>query len=75
MICDGRSNEGTICERVMGHEGCHEGFVDGDSRRWWEPDPGVYEAAELGEWRPSSGSVLRIPTKDGRIVVMESDTP
>jgi len=35
MWCGARSAQGTICERERGHGGCHEAFVEGDSRRWW----------------------------------------
>lgn len=72
MKCDGRSNEGNVCERDLGHVGCHEAWIDGDSRRWWEPKPGLYDTADLGEWRPSSGSMLRVPLRDGRIAVVDS---
>jgi hypothetical protein len=24
-----------VCARERGHIGCHEAFVEGDSRRWW----------------------------------------
>ena len=33
--CQAQSREGSVCEREHRHEGCHEQFVDGDSRRWW----------------------------------------
>lgn len=34
-LCGAQSAQGTICEREPGHGGCHEAFIDGDSRRWW----------------------------------------
>ncbi len=73
MICDGRSNEGTNCERELGHVGYHEGIRNEDLARWWEPELGIYEKDQLGAWRPCSGSVLRVPLKDGRIAVVEAD--
>lgn len=34
-LCGARSAQGSICERQPGHGGCHEAWIDGDSRRWW----------------------------------------
>ena len=35
VVCGSRSAQGTICAREPGHTGCHEAFIEGDSRRWW----------------------------------------
>jgi len=59
--CGAVSNQGTVCERAPHAEGdgCHEAFVDGDSRRWWGDARWapwewiVYEFAVTDPRRPS----------------------
>lgn len=34
--CRALSRQGNFCAREEGHVGCHEVYVDGDGRRWWD---------------------------------------
>lgn len=39
--CEAVSREGNRCARGAGHEGCHEVYVGGDGRRWWDEPAGT----------------------------------
>lgn len=57
----GRQMNTLRCERVDGHEGCHEASEDGDLIRWWNPSRSARTCGICGRWLsddPDSGPNL-----------------